>query len=144
MILALVNTIFGLEVNGADPDLGDTITIEIYDPETTQTIYGPTNENVNEVHPGTYVTTVTVPVVGSFIARWAYPDPDDPSEEVTAEEDVAISTTDVPEIRVDAIDTPIGTEAHDLLPETWEALAEAKSFGANALLRQHGLPLRRA
>lgn len=136
-VLALVNTIFGLEVNGADPDLGDTITIELYDSETTETVYGPTNENVREVHPGTYVTTVTVPIVGNFIARWAYPDPAEPSEEITAEEDVTISTTDAPEIRVDAIDTPIGTEAHDLLPETWEALAEAKSFGANALLRQH-------
>ena len=37
----------------------------------------------------------------------------------------------------DYIDTPIAQEARDLLPETWEALAEADTFGPAALERRH-------
>lgn len=39
--------------------------------------------------------------------------------------------------QIDTIDTPIALEAKDLLPETWEALAEADSFGPAALERRH-------
>lgn len=39
--------------------------------------------------------------------------------------------------------TPIAIEAKDLLPETWEALAEAKSFGPDALERLHDRTVRR-
>jgi hypothetical protein len=35
------------------------------------------------------------------------------------------------------IDTPIALEAKDLLPETWDALADAKTFGPAALERRH-------
>jgi hypothetical protein len=35
------------------------------------------------------------------------------------------------------IDTPIAQEARDLLPETWEALAEVDTFGPVALDRLH-------
>jgi hypothetical protein len=135
-MIVLVNTPFELEVHGADTGLVGTISIEIYDPETTAGILGPFTSGITEPRPGTYLTSVTVPIVGNFIARWSYPDPVDASL-TTAEEDIIVATTDVPEVREDAIDTPIGTQAHDLLPETWEALSEAKSFGANALLRAH-------
>lgn len=136
-VLALINTPFGLALTGADTGLVGTVSIEIYDPETTASIMGPFTSGITEPRPGTYITTMTVPVVGNFVARWSYPDPEGEPEPIVAEEDVTIATTDVPEIREDAIDTPIGSYAHDLLPETWEALAEANSFGANALLRMH-------
>lgn len=35
------------------------------------------------------------------------------------------------------IDTPIAQEAQDLLPETWDALLDAKTFGPAALERRH-------
>lgn len=41
------------------------------------------------------------------------------------------------------ISTPIATAARDLLPETWEALAEATSFGPEALKRLHDRTVRR-
>src|SRR4051812_1815907 len=41
------------------------------------------------------------------------------------------------------IETPIAIEARDLLPETWEALAEATSFGPDALERLHDRTVRR-
>ena len=115
-VLALANTPFGLAVSGADPDLVGIISIEIYDPETTVGVLGPFTSGITEPRPGTYITTLSVPIVGNFVARWSYPDPEGDPEPIVAEEDVTISTTDVPEIRVDAVDTPIGTDAHDLLP----------------------------
>lgn len=41
------------------------------------------------------------------------------------------------------IDTPIAVEARDLLPETWEALAEADTFGPDALERRHNRVVRK-
>jgi len=35
------------------------------------------------------------------------------------------------------VNTPIALEARDLLPETWEALAKADTFGPAALARRH-------
>lgn len=39
--------------------------------------------------------------------------------------------------QIEAIDTAFAKEARDLLPETWSALAGAKSFGPAALERRH-------
>ena len=38
---------------------------------------------------------------------------------------------------IDTIRTPIALEAHDLLPETWDALADTNKFGPAALERRH-------
>jgi len=43
----------------------------------------------------------------------------------------------------ETIDTPIATEARDLLPETWDAMAEADTFGPDALDRLHDRVVRR-
>lgn len=37
----------------------------------------------------------------------------------------------------DAIRTPIALEAQDLMPETWKALSDARTFGPAALARRH-------
>lgn len=42
------------------------------------------------------------------------------------------------------IETPIAIAARDLLPETWEAMAEATSFGPDALERLHDRVVQRA
>jgi hypothetical protein len=42
-----------------------------------------------------------------------------------------------------SISTPIATAARDLLPETWEALAEADTYGPEALKRLHDRTVRR-
>jgi hypothetical protein len=44
---------------------------------------------------------------------------------------------------IETIDTPIAIEARDLLPETWDALAEADTFGPDALERLHDRTVRR-
>jgi hypothetical protein len=136
-MLILVNTLVTFELTGADTGQVGIITFEIYDPATGDTIVAPTTQGITEPREGTYVISTSVPQIGSFFARWVYPDPADPSQDVVAEEEVDVATTDVPDIRGNAIDTPIGTEAHDLLPETWDALAAAASFGQNALMRRH-------
>jgi hypothetical protein len=46
-------------------------------------------------------------------------------------------------VPITTISTPIAVEAQDLLPETWEALAEASSFGPEALKRLHDRTVRR-
>src|SRR5688500_10763048 len=43
----------------------------------------------------------------------------------------------------ETIDTPIALEARDLLPETWDALSEAETFGPAALERRHSSVIRR-
>jgi hypothetical protein len=138
-MVVLANVPNDFLLDGADE--GMTPFVEVYDPETTVSVIAPTSEGITEIRPGTYSVSLTIPVVGNFRVRWTYTDPS--NETIEAEEDVTVATTDVPEIRVDAIDTMIGTEAHDLLPETWDALAKAPSFGPNALLRRHDRVLNR-
>lgn len=43
----------------------------------------------------------------------------------------------------ESIDTAIAMEARDLLPETWDALADADTFGPAALDRRHKSVIRR-
>lgn len=142
MIQALKGSPFTAVVHGADEGFLGDITVEVYNAATGATVLPADATGITEPRPGTYRATRTVNVLGEFIVRWEYTD--DVGELVTAEEDLQVLNTLVPEVRPDAIDTPIAIEARDLLPETWDALVDAAdTFGLAAIQRRHDRVIRK-
>ncbi len=58
-----------------------TITVEIYNPATAVSMFGPVTTGISEPRPGTYHTVLTFPAPGVYMVRWEVPSVDSTEEE---------------------------------------------------------------
>lgn len=73
MELAQANTPFGVLATGLAPGLVGQVTVEVYDPADGNTLVPATTGGVSEPRSGSYYTTLTIAVPGSFVVRWTPP-----------------------------------------------------------------------
>jgi CheY-like chemotaxis protein len=93
-----------------DAPVGQTgvIQVEVYRLGDGATIIGPHTDNIFELRPGTYTTSLTVPEAGSYIIRWFIPNG------VSAEEELQVLNA-APPVIISDINSPTVDEIGALL-----------------------------